>query len=454
MNKRRLTAAAVAKMKEPGEHADGTVPGLYLEIRPTTSSKAWSFRYRRPGSGKPARITLGSVNISGKVVIDDKTGKPDAPRIGGHLTLADAHVLAAQQRNKLAAGIDPGREHQAEKQRQEENERAALAAAKVTDETSFPAMARLYVKRHAKPNLRRWKFMARRLGLDPEDDALPVIEGSIADRWRERPAAAIKRTDVVAEVDRAVDKGRPTAGNHLLAALRTMFRWHQRRGSLEGNPCAMVGMPVGMLKLRRSRKLSDDEIRWLWRALDDSPPAFASFVRFLTLTAVRRDEARLMVRGELSVDGKTWTVPVVRAKNHLEHLVPLSEQARKVLADAPRIEGKAGYIFSTNGEAAIGAMSWFKRRLDTRMTEIAGAPVPPWRFHDLRRTARSWLSRVTTPDIAERVLGHVVGGVRAVYDLHEFRDEKERALRRWGAEVERIVAGRSAKIVPIGRARS
>jgi integrase len=449
MNKRRLTAAAVAKMREPGEHADGTVPGLYLEIRPTTGSKAWSFRYRRPGSGKPARITLGSANVSGEVVINDKTGKPDAPRIGGHLTLADAHVLAAQQRNKLAAGIDPGREHQAEKARQEEEQRAAL----VQDETSFPAMARLYVKRHAKPNLRRWKFMARRLGLDPENDALPVIEGSIADRWRDRSAAAIKRTDVVAEVDRAVDKGRPTAGNHLLAALRTMFRWHQRRGSLEANPCAMISMPVGMMKLRRSRKLSDDEIRWLWRALDDSPPAFASFVRFLTLTAVRRDEARLMVRGEISTDGKTWTVPVVRAKNHLEHLVPLSEQARKVLADAPRIEGKAGYVFSTNGEGAIGAMSWFKRRLDARMAEIAGAPVPGWRFHDLRRTARSWLSRICSADVGERVLGHAVGGIRAHYDLHEFRDEKERALRLWGREVERIVVDEPepGKVVTLSR---
>jgi len=451
---KRLAAAAVAKLRDAGEHADGTVPGLYLEIRPNTGSKAWSFRYRRPGSGQPARFTLGSVN-TGEPVKDDKTGKPVEPKIGGHLTLANAHVLAAKQRDKLAAGFDPGEEHKAEKERQKQVLLAANAAAKVEGEATFPAMARRYVERHAKPNLRRWKFAARTLGLDPDDDALPVIKGSIADRWRERPAAEIKRTDVVAEVDRAVDKGRgPTSGNHVLAVLRACFRWHQRRGSLEGNPCAMVEMPVGMKKLRRSRKLSDDELKWLWRALDDAPPAYAALVRFLLLTATRRDEARLMVRRELGADGKSWVVPETRAKNHLEHLVPLSEQARKVLAGAPRIEGKAGYVFTLDGRTPLGGMSKWKDKLDQRMEALAGTSIPQWQLHDLRRSARSWLSRVATPDVAERVLGHVVGGLRAHYDVYQYEPEKRRALVQWAREVDRIVSGESGKVVPIHKTRA
>jgi hypothetical protein len=43
------------------------------------------------------------------------------------------------------------------------------------------------------------------------------------------------------------------------------------------------------------------------------------------------------------------------------------------------------------------------------------------------------------PDIAERVLGHVIGGVEGVYDRHSYKDEKADALRKLAALVESIV---------------
>lgn len=42
-------------------------------------------------------------------------------------------------------------------------------------------------------------------------------------------------------------------------------------------------------------------------------------------------------------------------------------------------------------------------------------------------------------DHAERCLGHVIGGVRGVYDRHEFRAEKLRAFEALAAQVNRIV---------------
>jgi len=60
--------------------------------------------------------------------------------------------------------------------------------------------------------------------------------------------------------------------------------------------------------------------------------------------------------------------------------------------------------------------------------------------HDLRRTARSLLSRAgTATDHAERCLGHVIGGVRGVYDRHEYFDEKARAFEALAAQVQRII---------------
>ena len=66
--------------------------------------------------------------------------------------------------------------------------------------------------------------------------------------------------------------------------------------------------------------------------------------------------------------------------------------------------------------------------------------MPHWTLHDLRRTARSLMSRAgVRPDIAERVLGHAIAGVAGVYDRHSYADEKRAALEKLAGLVERIV---------------
>jgi len=54
------------------------------------------------------------------------------------------------------------------------------------------------------------------------------------------------------------------------------------------------------------------------------------------------------------------------------------------------------------------------------------------------------------PHIAERVLGHSVGGVEAVYDVHRYDVEKADALKRLARLIERIVNGEGGKnVVPL-----
>ena len=83
---------------------------------------------------------------------------------------------------------------------------------------------------------------------------------------------------------------------------------------------------------------------------------------------------------------------------------------------------------------ALSDFARFKRVLD----EASG--VTGWRLHDLRRVARSLLSRGGIgADIAERCLGHVPGGIRATYDRYEYRHEKAHAFEALAAQIERIV---------------
>jgi hypothetical protein len=51
--------------------------------------------------------------------------------------------------------------------------------------------------------------------------------------------------------------------------------------------------------------------------------------------------------------------------------------------------------------------------------EVAGAAISPWVVNDLRRTARSVMSRADLrPDICERALGQAIPGVWGAFDRY------------------------------------
>jgi integrase len=168
-------------------------------------------------------------------------------------------------------------------------------------------------------------------------------------------------------------------------------------------------------------------------------------VGFLLLTGARRTEAAAMPWAELA-EGD-WTLPGPRNKTKLDLLRPLPPAALAVLGAKP---DSATFVFSTDdGATALSGFSKFKSEFDRAVTaelrkhDPKAQPLPNWTLHDLRRTARSLMSRAgVSPDHAERCLGHVIGGVRGRYDRHEFRDEKAQALRALARLVDRIVQGK------------
>jgi integrase len=133
-------------------------------------------------------------------------------------------------------------------------------------------------------------------------------------------------------------------------------------------------------------------------------------VQFLLMTAVRRNEAARMEWSEVS--GAEWTIPQARYKTGFELVVPLSLAAQAVLDKTPKLRSK--FIFTNDGKRAIASFSKFKPKLD-KASGITG-----WTLHDLRRTARSLMSRAgVSSDHAERCLGHVISGIRGTYDKHD-----------------------------------
>lgn len=67
--------------------------------------------------------------------------------------------------------------------------------------------------------------------------------------------------------------------------------------------------------------------------------------------------------------------------------------------------------------------------------------VHDWAMHDLRRTAKTKMSELgIEPHVSEKVLGHKLGGVLAVYDQHSYLKEQQNALDIWAAHVASCVS--------------
>jgi integrase len=189
-------------------------------------------------------------------------------------------------------------------------------------------------------------------------------------------------------------------------------------------------------ELARERVLTDDELRRIWATGNG---VFGSFIRFLLLTGARRNEASEMTWAE--IDGGDWTLPAARNKTKVDLVRPLSKAAQAIIEDG---KSKTEWVFTTDGVTPISGFSKFKAAFDK------ASGTQGWTLHDLRRTARSLMSRAGVPtDHAERCLGHVIGGVRGVYDRHEYHREKAQAFEALASLVERIVSGASAKVVRI-----
>jgi integrase len=443
MVKKTLTAAAV-KALLPGEARrevpDGGCPGLHLVIQPS-GAKSWALRFRRP-DGRHTKLTLGPVDLS---------GAETEPVMGAPLTLIAARRLATEVHQQRAKGQDVVADR-----RRREAER---------ETHKFGPAARRFIEQHARAKTRSWATSARLLGLSPA--SLEPVPGGLAERWADKPIAAVTAHDVHNFVDEVRTRGVPGLSRRRekvsdsqarvsLARLSKFFAWAAGRRMVEKNPCAGLWRPDA--SPARDRVLTDAEVRWFWLACDSLGWPFGPLLKLLLLTGQRRDEVAGMTRAELFADGATWTLPGSRTKNKRAHIVPLSRAALDLIAGVPTIAGKPGFIFTTNGETHVSGWSKTKRRLDAKMAELAGETVPPWTIHDLRRTCAGGLQRLGVPlPVTERVLNHVsgsFGGIVGVYQRHEYAEEKREALTRWAERVEAIVSGQEARVVTLPRRAS
>jgi integrase len=285
--------------------------------------------------------------------------------------------------------------------------------------------------------------------------------------WGERLITDITEDDVLAIVKKKQRRA-PEQARALLILVKRFFVWalDQRSYGLTASPCDRLKATkiIGELK-SRTRRLNDAEIFALWRASGRMGYPIGSVYRTLLLTGLRLNEAAGISWPE--IHGNAIVIPAERMKGRegkaREHLVPITQAMQDVIASVPR-NGK--YLFSLkDGKSPVSMTGPMKVSLDRRMLRTLKAmarrrgenhrdvDLPDWVNHDLRRTLRSGLSALRVPhEVKEAVLAHRQGGVVAIYDVHQYEDEKREALQAWAQHIADIVNPPVAKVVKL-RAR-
>jgi integrase len=292
---------------------------------------------------------------------------------------------------------------------------------------SFASVAEQWFKRHVEAK-----------GLRSAKTLRAYLDQHILPAWGTRDFESIRRGDVATLLDRVEDTSGAVSADRALAVISGICNWYVARHEDYVSP-VVRGMRRSNAKERaRARILDDNEIRLIWRAAEANG-TFGGFIRLLLLTAQRRDKIARLRWNDLTADG-SWIIKTESREKGNAGELALPQIALDIISAQPRIAGNP-YVFAGRGDLPIHP----GKRKEDFAAKLP--PMPNWTLHDLRRTARSLMSRAgIRPDVAERVLGHVMGGVEGVYDRHTYREEKAHALRMLAGLIGNIVRPEAAKV--------
>lgn len=410
------------KPAPPGERydlMDSVVPGFGVRVT-DKGRRTFILVTRYPGAKNPTRRAIGEV---------------------GAITLEKARQKARDWLELIHGGKDPKIEE--ERQRLAEEQRRANTFAAVVEDFIAEKL----------PGERKGKEVER----DIRRDLIPI--------WGGRPITEIVDLDVIGVV-KAKKKSAPAQARNLLGIIKRLFAWavDQRVYGLAASPAESIkpSRIVGE-KVSGQRILDDAELFALWRAAVRTPYPHGPVYQLLMLTALRLNEAADVTAAEFDFKERVWVIPAQRMKGRngkaRPHAVPLTDDALQIIGELPNFK-KGDYQFSTtSGESPAWMSDKVKKRIDARMLRTlralarrrgddpAKVRLPHWTNHDIRRTVRSNLSRLkVTEEAREAVMAHARPGIKGVYDLYDYLDEKFEALDLWAVRLRSIVQSQAGRV--------
>lgn len=412
-NKRRFTDQMLERMRPPAkgrlELGDEVVPGLVVRMTPR-GAKSFSVIYKVPGEG--------GVSATGRLM----AGRQHRITLGQYplVGLAQAREKAREVLAPVSEGRDP---------------RPARREANLLRHTNtVETVAKRFIDQDAKRTVASWKNIERALDLH------------VIPRLGKTPIRDVRRADVHELLDELVAANKVGTAREVRKHLSRLFNWAVDRELLTDSP--VHGLRRGDLdpNADAGRALTDDELRYIWRAAGDLGYPFGPWYQLLMLSGRRREEWAAARRSEIDAANRVHDLPKERHKSRRGHVLPLPDPAWKIIEGLPVWTGNDYHLLSTDaGKGHIKGFSKAKSRLDEGALKLMRkidpeAMLTPYRVHDFRVTCETRLADLGfNQDVRDAVLGHAKPGLQKTYNKHEYLDEKRAAMAAYSTHIMGIV---------------
>jgi integrase len=387
----------------PGRYADGD--GLYFVV-PKSGKQYWMLRYS--ANGKRREMTLGNVQM---------------------LSLAEARILASENKRVQFNGLDPLFARQRETQHNLKTvddlfEDWHLGLQKRLKHPNIPA--RIY-RKEISPSIGKAK---------PSD---------------------INARDIRSILQKIASTNRPAIANDTLMYCKQLFNHGIKLDVVQLNPAsAFTATDAGGVEKSKDRFLTKEEIKIFFSVCRENTHSFARenylACSLLLCLGVRKAELTEAKWSEFDLNTALWSLPAERSKSGVAITIPLASPVIKWLEELKVRSCGSEYVFPSRRSSkkphmgadtlnrAITKLFGHEAGKKTQPPNLMG-DMPHFTVHDLRRTCRSLLaSQGVHGYIAERCLNHKIKGVEGIYNRHDYLEERKEALTILADTLDKVVS--------------
>lgn len=172
-------------------------------------------------------------------------------------------------------------------------------------------------------------FVRRKLRRDHKcpEQAEQILNANVIPYLGSSKVKDVRRRDVVAIIEKIVDRGANTMANRTTSLVKQMFKFAVMKGLIESNPCGeLTRTSIGGPEKPRDSYLTYRNIWTLWHELEKvgCSESLKLSLKILLATGQRRGELMKGQWKHINFERRLWTIPAELSKNGKPHIIHLA----------------------------------------------------------------------------------------------------------------------------------
>ena len=338
------------------------------------------------------------------------------------LSLKDARELHKEAQSQKAKGINPVEERRAKKQQNQKEQK-----------NSFKEVAEDFFKKRSTeiaPTTLKKQVNAM------QKDFYPIIGNKAID--------TIERAELVKIAQTIQKRGANETAHRLINLCGQIWRYALQLDKVTHNIVADISKNDVLKSFKHTpmRTITDQQrIGELMRALHEYHGEYSTkwALLFMAHTFVRSSNIRFAEWKEIDFKNRVWVIPSHKMKTRVEHTLPLTNQAIKILKEIEPYTKESKYIFpSSLGHSR--ALS--ENTLNTALKRLDfGGEIVSHGFRSMFSTL-AYESGKFRGEVIEALLAHKdPNEIRRAYNRATYEDEKREVMQWWSGFLEGVRNG-------------